>query len=513
MRKRNVLWLLIVVAGLVLALLSLVPFHLLSPTVFLVNEAPAVVPVLRDWHGSSGDLALGPGTRIILDPTFVDQLQVTAGVFRQDLFTQTGLSAPIVVDRDPGVDNVFVTLATRDSGIGDEGYLLTIDASVTINARTSAGAFYGTRTVLQILHADPDHVHLPKGFARDFPRYRERGFMLDVGRKFVPLPLLEDYVRLMAWYKLNDFQLHFNDNALNVGNRPDWQHAYAAFRLDSPAFPGLAAADGSYTEPQIQELEQVASAYAVTITPEIDTPAHSLALTHYRSDLASPKYSRELLDLDNPASSTFVDALWRTFLPWFPASQVNMGMDEYDSRDADRYRAYINHCDLLLRQAGKTARMWGSLSRMSGRVGVRTDIVIENWDTTWSNPVEMARQGFQLINASDTQLYIVPHAGYFHDFLDTELLYYRWDPSIFDLDRPAFNLAPDDPHLLGATFAVWNDRLGQVISDDDITVRIEPAMPVVGEKTWSGPTPEITYREFEQDVALAGPVPGVQFAV
>jgi len=508
LKNRKALWLAIIVAGMVLALLSLIPLHLFSPTVLFANEAPPVVPILRDWHGSTGDLTLGAHTQIILDPAFANQLQVTAQVFRQDLFAETGLNAPIVVDGNPGSGNLFFTLRTSDSGIGDEGYLLNIDTSVTINSRTPAGAFYGTRTILQILHAAPDHRSLPKGYARDYPQYKERGFMLDVGRKFVPLPLLEDYVRLLAWYKFNDFQLHFNDNAMNAGSKPDWQHQYAAFRLNSPAFPGLAAPDGSYTEQQIQELEQVASEYEVTITPEIDTPAHALALTQYRQALASTKYSKEFLDLDNPASYTFVDSLWKTFLPWFTAPQVNMGMDEYDPRDADKYREYINHYDALLHQAGKTTRMWGSLSEMTGKVKVNTDIVIENWDTTWSNPVDMVRQGFQIINASDNLLYIVPHANYFHDFLDTELLYTSWDPTIFDLNNPALNLQPGDPHLLGATFAVWNDKLGSVVSDDDITMRIEPAMPVVGEKMWAGPTPDISYMQFEQNIHQAGPAPG-----
>lgn len=511
MKNRRVVWLVVIFAGMVLALLSLIPLHLFSPTVLFANEAPPVAPILREWHGSTGNLALGTQTQIILDPSFANQLQVPAQVFRQELFSETKLNAPIVVDGNPGSGNLFFTLRTSDSGIGDEGYLLGIDASVSVNARTPTGAFYGTRTILQILHAAPDHRSLPKGYARDYPQYKERGFMLDVGRKFVPLPLLEDYVRLMAWYKLNDLQLHFNDNAMNAGNKSDWQREYAAFRLNSPAFPGLAAPDGSYTEQQIRELEQVASQYAVTITPEIDTPAHALALTQYRPNLASPRYSKEFLDLDNPASYAFVDSLWNTFLPWFTSPQVNMGMDEYDPRDADTYRTYINHYDTLLHQAGKTARMWGSLSEMPGKVKVNTDITIENWDTTWSNPVDMVRQGFQIINASDTLLYIVPHANYFHDFLDTQLLYTSWDPSIFSLNNPEMNLQPGDPHLLGATFAVWNDKLGGVVSDNDITARVKPAMPVVGDKMWAGPTPDVSYMQFEQNVRQAGPAPGTHF--
>ena len=87
--------------------------------------------------------------------------------------------------------------------------------------------------------------------------------------------MLERYVRYLAWYKFNDFQLELNDNG--------------GFRLNSPAFPGLAAKDGSYTEDQFRELESYALVRGITITPEIDSPGHAGALTGYRPDLASPK--------------------------------------------------------------------------------------------------------------------------------------------------------------------------------------------------------------------------------
>ncbi len=509
MKKRRVVWLVVIVAGMTLALISLIPLHLLAPSNIEINQAPAVVPAVREWHGSTGEFVLSLDSQIVLDPTYASQLQTTAQVFQQDLRSDLNTSLPIVVSSNPGTNNFFFTLKTLDSGIGTEGYLLDIDTSVTINAHTGNGIFYGTRTVLQILRDATDHASMPKGYIRDYPAYAERGFMLDVGRKFVPLNTLEQYVRLMGWYKLNDFQLHFNDNALGGGNQADWQHEYAAFRLNSPAFPGLAATDGSYTEQQIRQLEQVASANAVTITPEIDTPAHALALTQYRPDLASPLYSKEFLDLNNPATYTFVSSLWKTFLPWFTAPQVNMGMDEYDPRDADKYRQYINYYDAFLRQQGKTTRMWGSLSEMQSNVKVNSDIVIEDWDNTWANPVDMARQGFQIINANDNLLYIVPHANYFNDFLNTNLLYTSWEPNIFNLNIPALNLQPGDPHILGGTFAVWNDKLGTIVSVTDITDRIKPAMPVMGEKMWSGPTPGTSYAQFEGMVQNVGMAPGL----
>lgn len=506
-RNRKVVWFGIVVVTMIVAFLSIFPFHLFTPAQFSPNVTPDVVPILREWQGNTGTFVLNANSRIVLDASYAAQLQVTAQVFQQDLALETGWMLTIKTSGTAGRSNIFLTMQTTDNTIGNEGYLLDIGDSVSIAAHTANGVFYGTRTVLQILNADPDHAKLPKGFARDYPQYQERGFMLDVGRKFIPLNVLEDYVRLMSWYKFNDLQLHFNDNAIDAGHGADWQHQYAAFRLNSPVFPGLAAADGSYSEQDIRNLERFTQEHAMTITPEIDTPAHALALTQYRPDLASPQYSKEFLNLADPATYTFVNSLWNTFLPWFTSPQVNMGMDEYAPQEANQYREYANYYDTLLRQKGKTVRMWGSLSEMQGNVKVDTNIVIEDWNNTWANPVDMVRQGFSIINANDALLYVVPHANYYHDYLDTREIYNSWEPNIFSLTNPALNLQPNDPYLLGGTFALWNDKYS-VTSVNDISSRIEPALPVVDEKMWTGVTPGTSYTQFEQIVQKDGLAPG-----
>lgn len=506
MLSRRISWTTLVFFGLGLTLLYQSPSHLVHAQSVLPNMAPTVVPALREWSGGVGSFHLTPGSRLLLDPASAASLQGTAQIFQQDLATETGSVLPVVVAPTAAPGDILLALTSTDNSIGNEGYLLTISDSVTIQAHMTTGVFYGTQSVLQILHTDPARASIPRGFARDYPAYRERGFMLDVGRKFVPLPVLEDYVRLMSWYKFNDFQLHLNDNSIAGGQSADWQHQYAAFRLNSPAFPGLAAADGSYTEAQIRELVQMAHQRGVTITPEIDTPAHSLALTQYRPDLASPRYEKDFLDLSNPATPFFVHALWQTFLPWFSTSQVNMGMDEYSTSDADQFRTYVNATDDFFQQMGITTRMWGSLTAMRSTVPVHTRIIIQDWNNTWQNPVHTVQQGFQIINANDALLYIVPHANYYHDFLDTQLLYTSWDPSIFDLNNPDLNLQPGDPHLLGGIFSVWNDKLGEIVSVQDITVRITPVFPVLGQKMWSG-TATLSYAQFEQVVQQVGTAP------
>jgi hexosaminidase len=516
LKKKIVAFYIGMALGLVIILTNFTPLHLFSTAateaLFLApqeapNPTPKVIPSLREWQGGNGYFTMNAASRIAIDPTYVVQLKNTANVFRNDLSTVTKHTLPIVTTSSPAQGDFFLTLNTNDPAIGNEGYLFQVGNMVVINAHTPAGVFYGTRTALQILLQDHTKTHIPKGFARDYPQYAERGFMLDVGRKFFSIHALEDYVKLMAWYKMNDFHLHFNDNEGNGGTSTDWMHKYAAFRLNSPRFPGLAARDGSYTKQDIRALQNLAQEYAITITPEIDAPAHDLALTQYRPDLASSAGSKELLDLNNPKTYTFLNAIWNEFLPWFDSKQVDIGADEYPPSEANQYRQFINTYNTFLRSKGKTVRMWGSLTIMRSNIKVSTNVVMDDWNNQWANPVDMLHQGYSIINANDALLYIVPKAGYYHDFLDTRMLYERWEPTIFSLTNSSLNMKPGNSHLLGGMFSEWNDKLGSVVSDADVHARVKPAMQTLCQKLWSGTT-AMSYTQFLQIAQIIGDAPG-----
>lgn len=513
MRRKAVAFYVLVLLIVLLVLTNVARLRLADMASYVVSTSPVVIPGLREWQGQDGTFVITSTSRIAVDPASVRQLTSTPTIFQSDLQAITRRKLPIVATSAPTAGDFFLTMSNADQSLGKEGYQLKVGGHVTISAPTRTGVFYGTRTILQMLLQDPSQVQIPKGTARDYPTYAERGFMLDVGRKFFSLSTLEDYIRLMSWYKMNDFQLHFNDNELGGGDSPDWMHKYAAFRLNSDRFKGLAAPDGSYTRQDIQQLEAVAKEYAVTITPEIDAPAHDLALTQYRPALASPQYSKEMLDLNNPDTFTFLNSLWDEFLPWFNAPQINIGADEYAPNAADQYRQFVNTYAAYLESKGKTVRMWGSLSKMSSNIKIDPRVVIEDWNNRWANPVDMANQGFHIINANDNLLYIVPKAGYYHDYLDTKLLFEKWEPYIFDLSNPALNLSPSDPHLLGGTFAEWNDKLGTVVSNTDVYNRVEPAMQTVGYKLWSGSTLGLPYDQFQMvaNILSEMPVPGTHF--
>lgn len=520
MRKKTAAFCIGMLLGLIVIFLVSAPLHLIDPSAIenlflpaqeVSNPAPQVIPSLREWQGGHGFFTLSSDSRIAVDPSYTGQLKDTAQVFQNDLSAVTGYTLPVITTASPAAGDFFLTLNNPDPYLSSEGYLFQVNDAVAIYASTPTGVFYGTRTALQILLEDATKTHIPRGVARDYPRYAERGFMLDAGRKFFPLAELENYVKFMGWYKMNDFHIHFNDNAPNGGDSPDWMHQYAAFRLNSPLFPGLAAQDGSYTRQDISALQAVAKEYGVTITPEIDAPAHDLAFTQYRPDLASPNTSKEFLDLSNPNTYTFLNAIWNEFLPWFTGKQVDIGADEYTSADADQYRLFINIYDDYLRSKGKTVRMWGSLSKMQSNIKVNTDITIDDWNNDWANPQDMVKQGYSIINANDRLLYIVPKAGYYNDYLNTQLLYQQWEPYIFSLSNPSLDLSPNDPHLLGGMFSEWNDQLGSVVTDADVYARVEPAMQTLSQKLWSNTT-VMSYDQFRSLIQVIGDAPGTQLA-
>jgi hexosaminidase len=464
---------------------SLLVFQLVVPQDAARSRQLAVVPAMREWHGSPGYFRLHVDSRIIVDSADAAVLDPTARVIRDDLATLTG-ARPVITDGSgatPG--DVFLSLHTNDDRMGAEGYLLEIGGGVDIRARTPAGVFYGSRSLLQMLTAAHSSL-LQRGWARDYPEYSERGLMLDLSFQFVPIRMLERYVRYLAWYKFNDLQLELNDNG--------------GFRLNSPTFAGLAARDGSYTEAQFTELESYALVRGITITPEIDSPGHAAALTSFRPELASSK-DPNFINLRSPKTYAFMADLWGTFLPWFTGPRVAVGADEYDSADGDAYRTYVNFLDTLVRSHNKSVRMWGSLKREAGAVPVRTDITVQQWDTGWSDPLALDRLGFPIINASSDFLYIVmPKSPWFADHIDARNLYERWNPTMFSRSNLALTLARGDPRLEGAMFDFWG-----YAATPDAFDRVTEGMPVVGEKLWNDASGSVSYSVFQAGAETVRP--------
>lgn len=474
-----------------------------------VNTKPFVIPELKEWKGADGTFVPGAQTRIVC-PSGDQELMRIAGLLAEDC--EAMFSYKPVVTQGKAASGDIVLELKPDKKLGAEGYSIKVGDRVQLTAPEPAGVYWGTRTLLQMAEQTPDHS-LPKGVIRDYPDYAIRGFMIDCGRKFIPLSFLQDYVKIMAYYKMNTLQIHLNDNGFKQYFQNDWSKTYAAFRLESDTYPGLAAEDGHYTKAEFIDLQKLAENRFVEIIPEIDAPAHTLAFTHYKPELGSEEYGMDHLDLFNPETYVFMDALFKEYLegddPVFRGKKVHIGTDEYSNKKKDvveKFRAFTDHYIRYVESFGKQACVWGALTHADGDTPVKSDdVIMSAWYNGYAQPREMVKQGYKLISIPDGMVYIVPAAGYYYDYLDTKELYEGWTPA--HIGDEVFE--EQDPSVLGGMFAVWNDHVGNGISTKDVHHRVFPALQTLAVKTWSAASTSLPYEEFDRRRHDLSEAPGV----
>jgi len=471
------------------------------------NAKPFVIPELKEWKGGNGELTLNEQTRIVY-PKNQPELQRIAQIVAEDcreLFGHT----PVIAEGKGQKGDIILALK-KDKKLGQEGYAININDRITLSAPEAVGVYWGTRTLLQMAEQG---FNLPKGEIRDFPDYGIRGFMIDCGRKFIPMHYLRDYVKIMAYYKMNCFQIHLNDNGFKQFFENDWDKTYAAFRLESDTYPGLTARDGHYTKKEFIDLQKLAESVYVEIIPEIDAPAHTLAFAHYMPEIGSKEYGMDHLDLFNPKTYEFMDGLFKEYLegeePVFRGKRVHIGTDEYSNKDpkvVEKFREFTDRYIRYVESFGKQACVWGALTHAKGETPVKSkNVIMSAWYNGYAEPRDMVKQGYKLISIPDGLTYIVPQAGYYYDYLNCEHLYNNWTPA--HVGKEVFE--EKDPAILGGMYAVWNDHCGNGISTKDIHHRCYPALQTLAVKMWTGVSKSVPYEEFDKQRHILSEAPGV----
>lgn len=131
---------------------------------------------------------------------------------------------------------------------------------------------------------------------------------------------------------------------------------------------------------------------------------------------------------------------------------------------------------------------------------------VNAWNYSWLDLETALQEGAKAINTCDAFLYIVPAVNYYHNFLDHQWIYESWSPRMMQEGE----MIEQSTNLLGAMFAVWNDRVGNGISQQDVHIRTFPAMQVMSEKLWKGEnTRNIPFETFETWCRTTPEAPGV----
>ena len=454
----------------------------------VVNPKPFTVPELQQWKGGKGLYDLKTANTVYLSDAQLDYMgQYLCGAL------------PLTVTHEAKKADIKLVLNTK-SKLGTEGYSMQVTPQgITLTASTPTGILWGIQSLLQMQERGSE---IPCGTATDTPDYQMRGFMIDCGRKNIPLSYLKELVKVMSYYKMNTLQVHLNDNGFKKYFHDKWEETYAGFRIESDLFPGLASKDGAYGKAEFRDFIRESAKLGVEIIPEFDAPAHALAFTHYRPSLACEEYGMDHLDLRNPGVIPFLDSLYQEYLggpdPIFCGPRVHIGTDEYSNKDpevVELFRSLTDHLIKTVESYGKQACLWGALTHAKGKTPVKSEnVIMDCWYNGYANPTDMKEAGYQLVSIPDGYVYIVPEAGYYYNYLNCKFLYEHWTPAQIGDQK----FEERDPQILGGMFALWNDVNGNGISVGDIHSRVLPGVQVIAQKTWHAVNDTVGYALWDE---------------
>ena len=182
----------------------------------------------------------------------------------------------------------------------EEAYHLTVTGKKIILEETTAkGMYWGRQTLEQLKYTKNKKTYLPQCEITDWPAFRIRGFMHDVGRSYIPVEELKREISLLSRYKINVFHWHLTENQ--------------AWRLECKKYPQLNAPENMerekgkfYTLDEARQLVEFCKQHQVLLIPEIDMPGHSAAFERtFKTDMQSEKGTQILKDIIDEVCETF----------------------------------------------------------------------------------------------------------------------------------------------------------------------------------------------------------------
>ncbi len=349
----------------------------------------------------------------------------------------------ISVVESPGNRRLTVNWVDSIPGIPvnpDEAYKLRVTSNeILIEATTETGVYRAVQTLRQLTEKKGKGISVTGCEIVDWPAFRVRGFMQDVGRSYISLEELKREIAALSRYKINVFHWHLTENQ--------------AWRLQSKRFPMLSDSTNTtrmpgkfYTLKEARELVDFCKRHYVTLIPEIDMPGHSAAFVRaFGHDMQSPE-GMKILKL-------LLDEVCETFdVPY-----LHIGTDEVKFTNPD----FVPEMVAYVRSKEKKVISWNpGWHYKPGEIDMTH---------LWSYRGK-AQKG---IPAIDSRFHYLNH---FDTFADLFALY----------NSRIYNEPQGSDDLAGTILAVWNDRMIQPEADIIKQNNFYPNMLAIAERAWRG---------------------------
>ena len=447
---------------------------------------------------------------------------------------------------------IKLEIVTRLLKSSNEYELVSNYDQTIIYANSENGLFYGVQTLIQLL---PDvksaSLQIPAVSITDYPRFDYRGMHLDVSRHFFEVEFIKQYIDYLALHKMNYFHWHLTDDhgwRIEIKKYPKLTEI-GAWRDGSivglwpgkgnenikyqvlPTAINITPKDaviktdgikhgGFYTQEQIKDVVEYAAKRYITIIPEIEMPAHSMALLAAYPELGTEpnkkyevaqtwgmmnKYNNVLQASDT--TFKFLENVLAEVMDLFPSQYIHIGGDEASKvwwkqsavsqqimkanglkNESELQSYFIQRIEKFVNSKGKTIIGWNEI--LQG--GLAPNAIVMSWQGE-KGGIEAAKQNHKAIMTPENKMYF--NHGQFakEDSLTAStpsLLadVYNYEPVPAELN------AEQAKYIWGGQGCLWSEY---ITNPAKVQYQLFPRLDALSEILWS-PKEKRNYPDFQK---------------
>ncbi|WP_316830211.1 beta-N-acetylhexosaminidase [Pedobacter aquatilis] len=452
----------------------------------------------------------------------------------------------------PNKNSIDLISATSFQVYKDSYNLKVLENEIVINGNTSAGVFYGIQSLIQLLPTTKaTNYKIPAITILDYPRFDYRGMHLDVSRHFFDVAFIKQYIDYLALHKMNYFHWHLTDDhgwRIEIRKYPklteigSWRNGsiiglwpgkgnenikYQVLPNEVKITPkdAIIKTDGVkhggyYTQEQIKEVVDYAAKRYITIIPEIEMPAHSMALLAAYPELGTEpnkkytvaetwgmmnKYNNVLQASDS--TFKFLENVLSEVMDLFPSQYIHIGGDEASKvwwkqsavsqqimkanglkNESELQSYFIQRIEKFVNSKGKTIIGWNEI--LQG--GLAPNAVVMSWQGE-KGGIEAAKQNHKAIMTPENKMYF-NHAQFVKE---DSLVANKFSPliDVYNYEPvPAELNTEQAKYIWGGQGCLWSEY---ITNPAKVQYQLFPRLDALSEILWS-PKEKRNYPDFQK---------------
>ena len=490
-----------------------------SKTIFTENDIN-IVPKPLEMKLNQGAFRFTKDTKLVAAN---DQTQVFE-VLQNKFVSAAGWNLGVV---NTAPSSNFVQLST-DVSLPEEAYNLKVtENQVIIYASGHNGFLYGLETIRQLLPVAIESKNvvsnmnwdIPNVEIKDSPRFKWRGFMLDVSRHFFDKDYVMETIDQLAFLKMNTLHLHLVDDQgwrIEIKKYPKLTEV-GGFRVDQEDKPWNARPTpelgkettygGFYTQEDIKEIVAYAESRGITVVPEIEMPAHVMSaiaaypeLSCFQKPIMVPSGGVwPITEIYCPGKETtfeFLENVLLEVMELFPSRYIHVGGDEATKTNWEKcpdckkriqeegletveelQSYFIRRMERFLSSKGRTLLGWDEI--LEG--GLAPGATVMSWRGV-KGGLEASEAGHDVVMTPNSHCYF----DYYQGDQDAEPLawggnlplskVYQFDPVVEGMSEEQAK------HVLGGQANLWTEYVPTKAQAEYMTY---PRLAALAEAVWS----------------------------